>query len=350
MLLRKPIFCLFLLASNINVSAEAKSLIKIAFGSCAYQDRKEQMWATIANEKPDLFGMLGDNIYGDTENMAELEKKYSVLGAQTDFQNLRKNTKILATWDDHDYGLNDSGGDYRWKNESRKIMLDFFEEPKNSVLRTQEGGIYRSYVYERFKRKVHIVLLDSRWNRSPLKYLTDQKEIAKNQLKQRGKNTVSKDKNSTILGVQQWLWLEKELQKTSDILVLASSIQVLADESGFESWSNFPHERERLLKMLEKYRSKSKISFIISGDIHRAEFDKIELGSDKTPLWEFISSGLTHAGTYLPDNQYRVSVFRKPNYGVIEIADAPGLEVSVKIKDREAKIQIEQTLKLASAK
>lgn len=344
MLLRKPWFCFFLFLS-INAYADKKTHIKIAFGSCSHQESKEQMWDAIDKEHPDLLVMLGDNIYGDTQDMVELKRRYDTLGAQADFQRLRKNTKILAIWDDHDYGVNDSGGDYRWKNESRKIMLDFFEEPKDSILRTQEGGIFRSHVIESGKLKVHIVLVDTRWNRSPLKSLSDPSEIAKNQLKQRGKNIVNEDKNATILGAQQWLWLEKELQKPSDILVFASSIQVLADESGWESWSNFPGEREKLLKMLAKYRKQSKLSFIISGDIHRAEFDKIKLPTNKEPLWEFISSGFTHAGTFLPENQYRISTFRKPNYGTIEIAESPRLEVKVKIKDRESKIQLEQTLK-----
>ena len=33
---------------------------------------------------------------------------------------------MIATWDDHDYGVNDSGREYPAKEGSRQAMLDFF--------------------------------------------------------------------------------------------------------------------------------------------------------------------------------------------------------------------------------
>lgn len=35
-----------------------------------------------------------------------------MLGSQPGYIKLKKTTKILATWDDHDYGANDAGAEY----------------------------------------------------------------------------------------------------------------------------------------------------------------------------------------------------------------------------------------------
>ena len=89
-----------------------------------------------------------------------------------------------------------------------------------------------------------------------------------------------KNKNSTVLGTNQWEWLNKELKQEHDILILASSIQVLATEHRFEKWANFPHERDSLLKLL--YGLDSNI-LIISGDRHRSGFYR------KDNIYEFTS-------------------------------------------------------------
>ena len=34
-------------------------------------------------------------------------------------------TKIIGTWDDHDYGLNNGGSDFKRKDEYREMFLDF---------------------------------------------------------------------------------------------------------------------------------------------------------------------------------------------------------------------------------
>lgn len=47
-------------------------LSRIAFGSCAKQDRPQPIWDALLAEDPHLFLFIGDNIYGDTENMEEL--------------------------------------------------------------------------------------------------------------------------------------------------------------------------------------------------------------------------------------------------------------------------------------
>ena len=129
------LFILFTIKSFIFVSQE----LHIAFGSCGHQDKPISILKDVAKTKPDYFIFLGDNIYGDTRDMKLLESKYQQLGNNKNYKALKKKTKILATWDDHDFGENDAGKYYPKKQESKELFLDFFEEPKNSERRTREG-------------------------------------------------------------------------------------------------------------------------------------------------------------------------------------------------------------------
>ena len=61
-------------------------LTRIAFGSCCHQDKPQPIWANVNRFAPDLFIFLGDNIYGDTEDMAIMQAKYAKLALSPDFR------------------------------------------------------------------------------------------------------------------------------------------------------------------------------------------------------------------------------------------------------------------------
>src|SRR2546427_4279060 len=112
---------LWLAASRLVAQPSADQPIqKIAFGSCASQEYPQVVWDAINDVKPDLFIFLGDNIYADTTDMDVMRKCYDKLAAIPGFKKLREsNTRILATWDDHDMGANDAGADYPKRAESQ---------------------------------------------------------------------------------------------------------------------------------------------------------------------------------------------------------------------------------------
>jgi alkaline phosphatase D len=131
----------------------------IAFGSCGHQNDPQPVLEQIAALHPDLFIYLGDNIYSDTYSMDTLRMNYGILGAKAEFQKLKASTKIIATWDDHDYGWNDSGRHYPYKEQSKEIFLDFFGVEDSTVL--THPGIYYSKIFDGDK-KLQIILLDMR--------------------------------------------------------------------------------------------------------------------------------------------------------------------------------------------
>ena len=99
----------------------------IAFGSCGHQDKPLEIFQTILKHKPELFIFLGDNIYGDTKRMSVLKKKYRKLSRNKNFSKLRDSVPIIATWDDHDYGMDDVVTYFPKKQASKKIFLKFFK-------------------------------------------------------------------------------------------------------------------------------------------------------------------------------------------------------------------------------
>ena len=57
-------------------------------------------------------------------------------------------------------------------------------------------------------------------------------------------------------------WLERQLRQPAEVRLLVSSIQVVADDHHWEHWSNFPHERTRLLHLLRETRAGGVIALL----------------------------------------------------------------------------------------
>jgi alkaline phosphatase D len=323
--------CIFFLIT-ISTTVAAKQVsdvpIKILFGSCLHQDKPQPIWQAMNQEQADLFVLLGDNVYGDTEDMQELKAKYAKQWATSGMQTMLANTLTIGIWDDHDFGENDAGAEYPQKEASRQIMLDYFNVPKESSRRTRVDGIYTSHVLTQADMTVQIILPDLRWNRSPLESVGRLKYMLSKAPNDLGPYIPSKDESTTMLGETQWQWLEQQLQQPADVRILATSLQFLPEFSGWESWANFAHERQRFLALLDKYQIDNLV--IVSGDTHWSEFSQITRNNQKL-LWEMTASGLTEEWKNVSPNKHRVGEsYAKANYGVIELS---GKKLTMSIKD-----------------
>jgi len=345
--------------SLVDVSqADDTLLSRIAFGACAKQDKPQPIWDAIIEAKPQRFLFIGDNIYGDSADMEVLKAKYALLGKQPGYQRLKQICPVLATWDDHDYGLNDGGGDFVRKRESQQVFLDFFEASPTDVRRTREG-VYSAYLSGPAGKRVQIILLDSRYFRSPLKLGYQIGEPGEGF---RGKYAPDEDPKSTMLGEAQWNWLEKQLQVPAEVRIMASSVQVLSNEHGWESWGNFPRERERLLTLIRTTKAQGVI--LISGDRHLAEISclaadaKLGVGY---PLYDITSTSLnapsgniTKAGTRFANeiNSHRVGLtYFDTNFGMIRIDwDESDPVIRLQICDEKGGVVLQQRMKLSELK
>ncbi|KAJ7967027.1 Alkaline phosphatase D [Quillaja saponaria] len=74
-----------------------------------------------------------------------MEAGYKKAKSTPGYSHLLENTKVIGTWDDHDYGLNDAGKEFAGKITDQKLLLDFLDEPQDSPRRKQDG-VYASYI------------------------------------------------------------------------------------------------------------------------------------------------------------------------------------------------------------
>jgi alkaline phosphatase D len=331
-----------------------RTITRIGFGSCAKQDKPQPVWDAINALEPELFIFLGDNIYGDTRDMAELRAKYAMLAAIPGFRRLRERAQVLAIWDDHDYGENDAGAEYPMKEESRRIFCDFWGESASSPRRSRDG-IYAAYVFGPAGRRLQLILPDLRFNRTPILERdlagTEYKTWAES-LHEAGKPVYgpyerNPEPAATMLGENQWRWLEGQLAVPAQLRILCSSLQVVADFPGWEAWINYAHDHQRLIDAIRRQRANGLIC--ISGDTHYAELSRLDVNVPY-PLWDLTSSGLTEVWPVLPPNALRVGeAYRDVNFGWIEIDwTARGPSVRLQVRDVSGAVRIEQRLDAAS--
>lgn len=310
---------------------------RIAFGSCAKQDKDQPIWDAIIDAQPDLFIFLGDNIYADTRDPEIMRAKYAMLAAKPGFQKLKAATPILAIWDDHDYGENDAGADYPMKEESRRQFCDFWGESATSPRRSRDG-IYEGYMFGPRGKRVQIILPDLRWNRTPIRPL----DLAGSNYDDWAKRVEAEGREvpgpydrmpgaeATMLGERQWRWLEEQLSAPADVRIFGSSLQVLADFPGWEGWTVYANDHQRLLETIRRQRAGGLVC--ISGDTHYGEISKLDVNTPY-PLWDATSSGLTEVWPVTPPNARRVGeVYRDRNFGLIDI-DWKKRSVALSIRD-----------------
>ncbi len=299
-------FFLLLVSSTNFIYAES---IKIGLGSCLDQDYPQPIWQSIKKEDLNYFIFLGDNVYGDTR-YGSLRKMKSAYDKQKkvlpDFLN---DISIFSIWDDHDFGINDGGADYRFKRRAQELYLDFWEISKDDD-RSNREGIYFSKNQIFFDKKFKFIFLDTRFFRS--------------KLKGKKSNYIENiESDATILGNAQWTWLENELKSDFDFLFIFSSIQIIAKDHRFEKWSNFPIERAKLFELLEQFNDKT---ILFSGDRHRAGIYR------KNGIIEVTSSSMNKPGSSFNEtDSYLIGkTYPQENYGVVEILENT---IHIKIKD-----------------
>ncbi len=303
-------------------------LNSIAFGSCNRENLPQPAWAGLIEADPDLFIWLGDNVYGDTEDMSVLREKYARTFNQPRYRKFRMSTDIIGTWDDHDFGENNSGNWYPKKYESQLELYRFLEEPNDSERRKKEG-VYASYVFGPDGKQVKIILLDNRYFADP------------------------PGPDAGLLGEAQWSWLEEELKNsTAQINIIGSGTQIIPRDHRFEKWQNFPKERARLFALMKEYQVPGLI--FISGDRHFHEISVIN--DDTTPqlIPEVTSSSLNQpignieaAGEI---NRHRLGApYGGRGYGVIEIDwKGPQTQISLQIRSASNEIVRQQNFPLAN--
>jgi len=289
-----------------------RTVSRLAFGSCVMQDRPQPFWEHVNTYAPDVWLWLGDTVYADSPRpRADTEEErarivldrmpelYRQQRAEPGYAALRERAFIAGVWDDHDYGKNDAGADWIGREEAQQHFWDFYGEPAESVRRKLPGA-FRAIRFGPPGRTVQLILLDTRFFRSPLTRM-DESEDHDWLLGHPGRYEVNADANATVLGETQWHWLEQVLREPADLRLLVSSIQVVADDHRWEKWGNFPAERRRLFRLLRETGANGVV--ILSGDRHSGELSLLDTAREPHPdftapgypLYDLTSSALTQS-------------------------------------------------------
>ena len=303
--------------------------IEFGFGSCLHQDRPMPIFEAIKRDSLDFFLMIGDNVYGDTERKDLQELKFAYRKQKDNFKKMKLNFPFEAIWDDHDYGQNDGGKNYKFKNESKELFLRFWNVAEYDK-RRKRSGLYYELSKMVGDKIVQLLFLDTRTFRDPL--------VDSNEKGSPGKERYipSKDTSLTMLGESQWKWVERKINKIVDFRIVISPIQFLPIGHGWESWNNFPHERDRLINLVEK--SDLNNTLFISGDRHRGGAYEIRTKSNRRII-EMTSSSLNVS---YPNKEelgpFRLgSTFVQENYGTIFIDSKENLML-INLKNIKGKI------------
>lgn len=240
------------------------SVNKFIFGSCfgGFLATRHDAFKVIKEKKPDLFVWAGDATYLDSRKVSiknqfistsdfdyeDAKKKYNETYNNEYYKEFRKTTPIIGVWDDHDFGVNNSNGNFLHKEESKELFLNFLEEPIDSTRRERNKSIDSSYSFGEGDKSFKIIMIDTRFFKDP-SYLTD----------------------NDILNEQQWEWLENELKSNETFTFLVTGTQFLPVSRGItESW--YSKSREKLFNLIGKLKKSGVV--ILSGDVHFGQLMK----------------------------------------------------------------------------
>ncbi|MCB1051369.1 MAG: alkaline phosphatase family protein [Acidobacteria bacterium] len=327
-----------------------KTISKIGFGSCFNPANPgAEIWDEARRYGPDVFLLTGDNVYQEEEKgqpeLLELRKAYAELAALPSFRLFRQQTPLLVTWDDHDFGLNDAGASWKYKDRSMSLFRYVWALPATDP-QCLHDGVYSSKMLGPIGKRVQIILLDTRYFRSDWKK-TDQKNAPGKE-----RYVPDADPTKTLLGDEQWAWLEAELRKPAQVRLLVSSIQIIADGHGFEAWRMLPLERQRLYRLITETRAEGVV--FLSGDRHFSGYYRETQGLPY-PITELTSSPLNipveDGGLEFIQKEAGpkrlgslISVF---NFGVVEI-DWTAQTVTLGVQDIHGNRVRNETLQLAN--
>ena len=278
---------------------------KIAFGSCNKPKKDQRFWDVIRDKRPDLMLLLGDNHYAESVDPKVLRKAYDGLAAVQGYMALRRQVPTFSTWDNHDYGARYPGKLHPHADASEQLFLNHFKVPDQDA-RRHRTGIYGAWVFGEAPRRVQVILLDLERNRDPY---PASKEVHRFPVPHT-------DRTKSLLGAEQWKWLETQLQNKAEVRLIGSGIQVLSNEHTWRRWGMFPHERERLLQLID---ATSGTTMLLSGDRHRGELSIMNPKSNR-PLLDMTASSFNLCYPGRESNSLREgNLIEMPHFGWIEI-------------------------------
>ena len=273
---------------------------RMAFGSCCrvQYDPDQRIWLVVQALAPDLFIWLGDNIYADSDQPAALADLYGRGRVVERLEPLLRSTPQLATWDDHDFGYNDSDGRSPYKDSALRLFKNFWANASYGQL--DDPGVYGKQTYG----GVDIFILDGRYHRDA----TDKVDNA----------------DKTMLGAKQKAWLKRELKASTTpfkVLAVGGGWSCAENVDGGDSWGVYLTERNEIFDYIRDEGITGVVC--ISGDSHMGELNCIPWSEHGGyDIYDFCSSPLAQMPTVrnlvqAPEVRIRDAWTRSVNVGLM---------------------------------
>ena len=303
--------------------------VKFIIGSCSYINEPKfdrpgkpygsnfEIFNSINKKKPDFMLWLGDNTYlrePDWNSRTGFIKRYSHTRAFPELQPLLASTHHYATWDDHDYGPNNSDGSFWLKETASEIFKLFWGNPNYNV--TGKGGITGFFQWS----DLDFFLLDNRYHRTANNNLTG---------------------NRQMLGKDQIDWLINALSfSQASFKFVAVGGQVISNGAVYENYATYPDERKYLLDKIREAKIEGVI--FLDGDRHHTILSKMQETKNVYPLYDLTCSSLT-AGVNNDNEPYNSFKLEETfvnvnNFGMLNVTGPTNdRKLTIQIFDKDGK-------------
>lgn len=239
------------LEGQFRTFAEGPFSFRVLFASCAKTGSTSPVFDAMRERRADLFIHMGDLHYEDIRrnDVSRFRKAYLRVHGSAPQSALFRSLPIAYTWDDHDYGPNDSDR----QSPSRAAALEAYRRfvPHYPLAGGPDEPIHQAFTLGR----VRFLMTDVRTARAPRK---------------------TPEAERTMLGREQVAWLEAELDeaRSAALVVWVNTVPWITkqNESTREGWAPYAGERRRLADHIVRLGLTRRL-VMLSGDAHMLALD-----------------------------------------------------------------------------
>lgn len=241
--------------------------VALGFGSCVDQNgRFPELWKQVERSGAEGMVLLGDTPYIDSTITLHQRIKHRQFLSHEGAAYLTRQIPFWGTWDDHDFGANDSDGQLHNRKNARQVFMQY-----RALTHYGENG---DGIYNSFRRgPIEVFLLD-------LRYFSDTE------------SSFADSNEPTLLGRQQWEWLKKKLkQSDATFKILAGGMTWASKQRGLDAddWASYSYESEAIIDFIGQERITGVV--LVGGDIHCTQVMKYDT-EDRIgyPLYHIVTS------------------------------------------------------------
>ncbi len=232
----------------------------------------------------DFMLWTGDHLYykkDDWNSYENMFRKFVEMRTKDQMKQFLTAMPQVGTWDDHEYGPDNSGKSFEGKQDARKIYSQFWGNPYYGE---NDQGIYSNFTHQ-----------DCEFFLTDVRYFRD----------------VQDQPGCKMLGDQQMDWLKKVLKSSrATFKFVVVGTQAINTYTVSEGYCRYPEERQQLLDYIKEAEIEGVI--FLSGDRHFAELYRLK-SEECYPLYDFTSSPLSSFS--------KVTPWRKERDGVTNVPD-----------------------------